>query len=151
MRCREGHETKERLLPKAGRMVLQASDCMVCNRGGRVVVGLGRDRLQGNLILRVETGRKVTIVIVQSIGSVEPMGQGFPVHMPFSGMVGPIPQVSEVFRQEFGPRWPFTIAATLDAGDGVSSDLLGVEAAQSRGAGRPTAGRIVELGVAKPL
>ena len=122
---------------------------MVSDRCGGVIIRVGRDRLQGDIIFRMEPGSEIPVVIIQSIRPLKSIGQRLAIHMPFPGMVGVVAQVLQVFRQELGPGGAFSVGAAWDSRNGIASDLLRVEPAQGCSAGGPTARRIVKLGVAK--
>ena len=67
MRRCERHETEERPILRSGRMVFQAPDRVIGDRCCGVIIRAGRDRLQCDLVFRVETGGEVTIVIIQPV------------------------------------------------------------------------------------
>ena len=149
MGCRERHETEERSILEPDCMILQAPDRVVGDRCGGVVIRIGRDRFQFDIIFRMEPGSEIPVVIIQSIGALKSTGQRLSIHVPFPGMVGAVAQVLEVFGQEFGPGGAFSVGTARNTGDGIPSHLLRIEPAEGCSAGGPTASRIVKLGVAK--
>ena len=127
-------------------MVLEAVDGVVGRGDGRVIAFLvGRD-LHWDVVDRVALGAEEVALVAHVERAVEAAGEDRSVDMPLAAVVIAIARGLQVIREQAGPGLADTLAAAADTRERVAVNLLRVVTREQRGARRPAARGVVELG-----
>jgi hypothetical protein len=87
VRGREREVLEERPPPVLVGVLLQALDRVVGDRRAGVVAGLGLDRRERPVVLRVLARGEVPVVVVEAVRVVEPVLQRLAIDVPLAGVV----------------------------------------------------------------
>ena len=136
---------KKRPVGKCRGVLFETLDRVIGDRNGRIETGTGFDRRQLHVVLKVDARGKVTVLVVQPVGVVEPVLQRFPVEVPLARMICAVTERPEEVRQQARPTLSHAGGAAAQAGQRVAVNLLRVIAGQQRRARRPATRGIVKL------
>jgi hypothetical protein len=142
---------EERLVGVLLRVLLEAPDRVVGDRGAGVVPVAGPRRGQRLVVLGVLLRAEVPVVVVEAVRAVEPAVEGLTIDVPLARVVRPVALRLQHLGQEPRPRRPHALCPALHAGDDVAAHLLRVVPGEDRGPRRPAPTGVVELREPQPV
>ena len=112
-----------------------------------IIIGSLLDGGQRYIVFPMPVWIEKPSLIPEQVGVVKTIGNGHPINVPFSCVVGTVALRFEHPWQQHGPILAFATISTArrNARQGVTTNLLGVIAGQQRSSRRPASGGVVEL------